>query len=322
MPIKISVQMCTYNRKHLLAKALDALFRQNFPKDEYEIVLIDDGSTDGTGDFVKTLSPPCRLVYHYQENSGLTRGRNKGVKLANGHIVLFVDDDIIACPNLLAEHVRTHERFMDHVVRGWVNHIDDLDHPGRPRYNLQDFSTAFFWTSNVSATRKHLVQAGLFDEDFCEYGWEDLELGLRLRRLGLDMKYNKKALVYHYKAPWTPTVVASMCRQAQAKGRTAVIFIEKHPTWRVRLATGVHTMRLFFHRFFSLGGRVERFYDRILSGETNRELKGFALFCAQQKVIFRYFETVHSTLRERAQPLPTGTGEPLQRRPPTESTAS
>lgn len=291
--------MCTYNRKRLLERALTALFNQNFPKDQYEIVLIDDGSTDGTGEYVKTLDPPCPMTYIHQQNSGLAKGRNQGIRHANGQIILFIDDDIVASPNLLAEHVKTHEQHMDHVVRGWVNHIHDLDNISGPQFNMQDFSTAFFWTSNVSASRKHLVQAGMFDEDFKEYGWEDLELGMRLKRLGLGMKYNKRAIVYHYKSRWTPEDVEKMCRQAKAKARTAVIFVEKHPTMRVRLATGLHTPRLIAHKLFSFGGLVERFYRKVVFNGNHDVLTGFRLFCAQQLVIYVYFETIVECLAEQ-----------------------
>jgi glycosyltransferase involved in cell wall biosynthesis len=300
--IKISVQMCTYNRRHLLERALKALFNQNFPKNEFEIVLVDDGSTDGTGEYIKTVLPtaPCRITYIHQENSGLAHGRNQGIRHARGHIILFIDDDIVASPNLLAEHVATHEKYPDHVVRGWVNHTDNLDDIEGPRFNMQDISTAFFWTSNVSASRKHLLQAGLFDEDFREYGWEDLELGIRLKRLGLGMKYNKRAVVYHYKSRWTAADAYRLCRQAQSKGRTAVIFVDKHPTWRVRLATGLHWPRLLMHRIFSLGGLIDKFYDWVLQRQGDKVLTGFALMIANQKVIFTYFQTIIHCLRVRA----------------------
>lgn len=300
MAPKISVQMCTYNRKQLLERALQALFNQDFPKDEFEIVLVDDGSPDGTGDYVKSLNPPVKLKYLYQENSGLAKGRNNGIRNASGHIILFIDDDIVASPNLLKEHVDTHERHPDHVVRGWVNHVDNLDDISHPQFTMQDISTAFFWTSNVSASRKHLVQAGMFDEDFREYGWEDLELGLRLRRLGLDMKYNKRAVVYHIKPRWAVADAHRLCKQAQAKARTAVIFVEKHPTWRVRMATGLNGPRLLAHRIFSLFGWTERFYDWVLGRQDDQPLQGFALFCAQQKVIFTYYQTLLSELRKPA----------------------
>jgi len=293
--------MCTYNRKKLLERALEALFAQRFPKDQYEIVLIDDGSTDGTGEYVKSLDPPCPLTYVHQQNSGLAKGRNQGIRHANGQIVLFIDDDIVASPNLLAEHVKTHERHMDHVVRGWVNHIHDLENITGPQFNMQDISTAFFWTSNVSASRKHLLQAGMFDEDFLEYGWEDLELGMRLKALGLGMKYNKKAIVYHIKPRWTPDDVRRLCKQTQSKARTAVIFVDKHPTLRVKLATGLHTPRLIAHRMFSMGGYVERYYRSVVFNGPNEVLTGFRLWCAQQLIIYVYFETIIDTLRLKRQ---------------------
>ncbi|MBM3464732.1 MAG: glycosyltransferase family 2 protein, partial [Armatimonadetes bacterium] len=113
------MQMCTYNRKHLLGRALEALFNQDFAKDEYEIILVDDGSSDGTGDYVRSIQEqaPCRLVYLHQEHSGfgLARGRNLGIRHARGAIILFIDDDIVASPQLLAEHVATHKKHHDHV---------------------------------------------------------------------------------------------------------------------------------------------------------------------------------------------------------------
>ena len=76
MPIKISVQICTFNRKELLKRCLQAVFRAGFPASDCEVVLVDDGSTDGTDEAVKTLDAPCRLKYLYQEKSGLAAGRN------------------------------------------------------------------------------------------------------------------------------------------------------------------------------------------------------------------------------------------------------
>lgn len=305
MGIAISVQMCTYNRKHLLGRALAALFNQDFPPDQYEIILVDDGSTDGTEEFVKSLDAPCRLTYLWQEHRGfgLARGRNLGIRHARGHIVLFVDDDIVASPRLLAEHVATHEKHPDHVVRGWVNHISDLENIKGPRFNLEDISTAFFWTSNVSATRKHLLQAGMFDEDFNEYGWEDLELGMRLKSLGLSMKYNKHAVVYHYKARWTAEDIPRLSRQGEAKARTALVFVEKCNTWRVRLATGTSRLRLLWHRLQTFGGILPRLYRRVVDAQGGGVLSGFPLFCARQLVVFNYFEALIGEL-EKARSRP------------------
>ena len=303
MSIKISVQMCTYNRRHLLGRALEALFAQDMPKDSYEILLVDDGSTDGTGEYAQQLAAtaPCRLVYLHQEHRGfgLARGRNLGIRHAQGPIVLFIDDDIVASPQLLSEHVKTHAAHADHVVRGWVNHVPNLEDIRQPSFTMDDISTAFFWTSNVSATRKHLVQAGMFDEEFNEYGWEDLELGMRLKALGLSMKYNKRAVVYHIKPRWTAQDVPKMCRQAEAKARTALMFVDKQPIWRVRLATGVYPARIAAHRLLSRGGKTARYLQGVLDRQGDRELKGYALKCARQLVMHHYFESMLEALEAR-----------------------
>lgn len=303
MSIKISVQMCTYNRKHLLGRALEALFAQDLPKDEYEVLLVDDGSDDGTADYVKGIqgSAPCTLHYLHQEHRGfgLARGRNLGIRNAQGPIVLFIDDDIVASPQLLSEHVKSHTSHPDHVVRGWVNHVADLNNIHAPRFTMDDVSTAFFWTSNVSATRKHLIQAGMFDEDFNEYGWEDLELGMRLRALGLSMTFNKKATVYHIKPRWTAIDVPKMCRQAESKARTALMFVDKQPSWRVRLATGVYPARIAAHKLLARQGQLAEHYREILSKQGDRELSGYALKCAKKLIMHHYFEAMLAAMQAR-----------------------
>ncbi|MCE1245147.1 MAG: glycosyltransferase family 2 protein [Firmicutes bacterium] len=293
----ISIQICTYNREHLIGKALEALFNQNYDKDKYEIVLIDDGSTDGTADVIKSLKPPCKFTYIHQQNSGLSKGRNVGIRAAQGEIVLFVDDDIMASENLIAEHMKIHREFPKSVVRGWVNHVDDLDKPGKqPKFTMQDISTAFFWTSNVSVAKKYLEEAGLFDETFTEYGWEDLELGLRLRALGLTLKYNRNAIVSHYKSRWKKTDLPKLLNQARSKGRTAVIFVDKHPTMRVKMATGIHAPRFILNDILELGGLGVKFCQSVVDGHEDDTLEGFPLFCAHQLYKFEYYKTIKDEL--------------------------
>jgi len=278
-------------------KALLAHFNQNYPKDKYEIVLVDDGSSDGTKESLRELNPPCKFTYLYQENAGLSTARNVGIRAAEGEIILFVDDDIIASDNLLEEHVKTHNAHPRSVVRGWVNHVDDLEKPGKqPRFTMQDISTAFFWTSNVSVAKKYLVEAGMFDERFKEYGWEDLELGLRLKSLGLQLKYNRNAVVYHYKSRWKKSDIPRLLKQARSKGRTAVIFLDKHPTVRVKLATGIHSMRFFWNDLLEMGGLGVQFCQSVIDNHPNEELTGFPLFCAHQLYKFEYFKTIKETL--------------------------
>ncbi|MBC5825722.1 MAG: glycosyltransferase [Candidatus Eremiobacteraeota bacterium] len=235
----ISVQLCTYNRRRLLAKVLQALFDQQLPRSQYEVILVDDGSDDGTAEeVISRLQPSCALHVVRQRNAGLARGRNVGLARARGKIVLFMDDDVLATPGLLSAHLRFHRSHSRAICRGAVINVSSFDALPPPRYSWRNYSGAYFWTTNVSVPKELLEQVGGFDERFREYGWEDLELGFRLRKVGVRSLLSRDALVYHYK-PW-PRVCdqAALVRQTRAQARTAVQFLRKHPHWRVALATG------------------------------------------------------------------------------------
>jgi glycosyltransferase involved in cell wall biosynthesis len=235
----ITVQLCTYNRKALLGPVLDALFRQDLDPSDYEIVLVDDGSSDGTYESViAKLQPACALYVVRQRNAGLARGRNAGIARARGEYILFMDDDVLATPGLLSAHLRFHRSHLRSICRAGVINVDDFDHLPPPRYSWRNYSGAYFWTTNVSLPLALVKEAGTFDERFREYGWEDLELGFRLRKMGVPSLLARDAIVYHFKPPVPRANVSGLVRQARAQGRTAVQFLRKHPHWRVALATG------------------------------------------------------------------------------------
>ena len=235
----ISVQMCTYNRRALLDRVLRALFDQDLDPDAYEIVLVDDGSTDGSYEnIIARLHPPCALHVVRQKNAGLARGRNVGIARARGAYILFMDDDVLATPGLLSAHLRFHESHARSICRAGVINVPSFDALPPPKYSWRNYSGAYFWTTNVSLPAALLREAGGFDERFREYGWEDLELGFRLRRMGVPSILARDAIVYHYKPPVAPASARGMVRQARAQARTAVQFLRKHPHWRVALATG------------------------------------------------------------------------------------
>jgi len=245
----ITVQLCTYNRRNLLGRVLAALFHQNLGPDDYEIVLVDDGSNDGTYEEVlRQLRPPCAFYLVRQRNAGLARGRNVGIERARGEFILFMDDDVLATPDLLAAHIRLHRIVPDAICRGVAINVESFDTLPAPSYSLRNYSGAYFWTTNVSVPMSLIERAGRFDERFCEYGWEDLELGFRLRSMGVPSVLTRDAVVYHYKPKLQPGQFDRMARQARAQARTAKIFFEKHPHWRIALATGQVAPMLFWSR--------------------------------------------------------------------------
>lgn len=296
--IRLTVQLSTHNRLPILQRVLQQLFMQRLPKEKYEIVLVDDGSTDGTEEWVRSIMPPVHFTYIRQEKDCLAVARNKGIKAAKGEHILFIDDDVLPDEDLLKEHLRFHELYPKSVIKGWVNHVDTLEIPKKPKFTSQDISTAFFWTSNVSVKREYLFKAGLFDETFKEYGWEDLELGYRLRKLGLKCRFNKKAVAFHYKRKLIAKDILSLLKQAESKARTAIIYVQKHHNLRVQLATGVHWPRLVLHSVLNIGGYFRSLCEGVVSNTNGKPLKGFPLWCAHQIIKNTYFDTVKKHIRE------------------------
>ncbi|TAM61322.1 glycosyltransferase family 2 protein [bacterium] len=246
----LTIQLSTYNRAHLLERVLEALFAQDYDPQRYEIVLINDGSRDGTHDLIERLRPqaPCRFVVVHQANAGLAKGRNAGIARATGEFVLFIDDDILATPVLVREHLAAHAEHARAIVRGAVLNVASFDELPPPIWSIKNYSGNYFWTSNVSLPRALFDEIGVFNESFSEYGWEDLEIGLRLRQAGVPSFFNPRAVVYHHKPRLTARSVAGMVRQARAQARTARQFGELHRHWRVALATGQTAPHALLHR--------------------------------------------------------------------------
>ena len=241
VPLRLSIQLCTYNRARLLERVLEACFDQTLAKDDYEVVLVDDGSSDDTPDVIERAArlATCRFTVVRQVNGGLANARNAGIARCTGARIAFIDDDVLPTPVFAAEHLASDARHGDVVVRGAAINTASFDALPLPVWTPRHYSANWFWTTNVSVRRTRLDAAGgRFDESFSEYGWEDIELGLRLRAIGTKAVFNPRALVFHYKPPPKAANVEGMLRQARAQARTAVRLAQLHPRWRVALAIG------------------------------------------------------------------------------------
>ena len=290
---EITVGLCSRNRKETLKLVLESLGDQSIHPDRYEVVLIDDGSTDGTGEMAKSLDVPYRLTYGYQPHSALATARNHGISLSKGEIMLYIDDDVLADHHLLEEHLRAHEQYQQCVVNGWVNHVETAEIPDKPKFTMADISTSFFWTSNVSVRVDDLYRAGLFDESFKEYGWEDQELGLRLMAIGLVRKTNYRAIGYHIKKPPTGANVEGALRLAEAKARTALHYIKLHPRQRTRFSTGTYPPRQAWATFTNIGGLLERYCRSQLAVADARETQSTEPLTSHQRWCLKQLSTIH-----------------------------
>jgi len=228
-----SIVIPTFNRRSSSRRTLQSLADQTYPAERFEVVVVDDGSDDGTDAMVRQLKVPYRLRYVWQPNSGRAAARNRGVRAAAADLLIFLDSDVAVAREFVEAHVRAHD-VPGRVVKGPVIHVPTLDWPLDREPTLADVSTAFFATANVSVARRHLEAAGLFNESFREYGWEDLELGDRLRALGLRSYTAHAARGYHYSPPWRLADLPAQRERERQRGHNAIRYYRLRPTLRVR----------------------------------------------------------------------------------------
>jgi glycosyltransferase involved in cell wall biosynthesis len=297
--MRATVQLCTFNRAALLERVLDAYFEQSAPSDAYEVVLVNDGSTDDTPNVIERARARATCAFRVvdQQNSGLAKGRNAGIARASGERIIFTDDDVLPLPNFVEEHLRSHREHPLAVVRGGAINVESFDDLPPPVWHLKDYSGNFFWTTNVSVPLATIRAIGGFNESFGEYGWEDIDVGLRLRSGGVKAVFNKRALAYHWKPRPRSGDVEKMVRQARAQARTAVQLVKIHPTWRAFLATGINAPQRALHSV-ALRGDPERRYRAILGDlSVDRALSGRELAAARKLANEAYFEELERALR-------------------------
>lgn len=262
-----SVVIPTYNRLPILEKCLRALERQQLRDDSvvtgYEVVVVDDGSTDGTLDWLeshKSEFPHVRS--HAQNHLGPAAARNLGVEQAKGDTIIFIDSDLVVTEHFLQAHADAlvegqqklgSDRFFTY---GWVINTCNFDNPTSEPYKITDFSAAYFATGNVAIARRWLEKAGLFDTRFQLYGWEDLELGVRLKQLGLKLIKCPEAVGYHWHPPFALDQIPRMIDREIQRGRMGVLFYQKHPTWDVRMMIQMTLLHRLLWGILSLGGSL------------------------------------------------------------------
>ncbi|MGD1900886.1 MAG: glycosyltransferase family 2 protein [Geitlerinemataceae cyanobacterium] len=268
----LSVVIPTYNRLPILRKCLLALesqrLRQPGHVDGYEIVVVDDGSTDGTIDWIESGDLPHVRLFA-QAHLGPAAARNLGVEKATGDTIVFIDSDLVVTETFLQSHadalVRGQQR-LGHdrlFTYGAVIDTNNFDEPTREPYKLTDFSAAYFATGNVAIARHWLEAAGLFDTQFQLYGWEDLELGVRLRQLDLKLIKCPEAAGYHWHPPFKLGDIPNAIDREIQRGRMGVLFYRKHPTFNVRLMIQMTWLHRILWGALSLGGRLN---ERTLAG--------------------------------------------------------
>lgn len=229
----ISVIVPTYNRLGRLQALLAGLERQTVGCAAFEVLVVSDGSTDGTDEYLRNLETPLRLTPVFQPNSGVAATRNHGAQRAQGELIIFIDDDSLPVPELIEAHLAGHHGVIGkNIVLGpsltptdtrllpWVRWEQAMleKQYAALQSGVWEVSSRQFYTGNVSMARAVLLEVGGFDERFRRA--EDVELGYRLAQFGVQFVFNPAAIVYHY----AERSFASWLSIPYTYGRNDVIF--------------------------------------------------------------------------------------------------
>jgi glycosyltransferase involved in cell wall biosynthesis len=220
----MTVAIASYQRREPLMRLLRELDRQIAADAELardlDIVVVLDGSSDGSREAVEGNSWAAPVRVHWQPNHGRATARNVGLEAAAGHLVWFLDDDLLPSDGLVARHRNAHAsgspaevvvgpcRIPPDIaapaplVRWWDSFYADLAERGV----IDRFDR--FTTANASAPADLLLAVGGFDTTFVEYGLEDYELAVRLLRTGATVRFDPEAVAWHPDIPPTSVLIA------------------------------------------------------------------------------------------------------------------
>ncbi|MDQ2865498.1 MAG: glycosyltransferase [Candidatus Eremiobacteraeota bacterium] len=253
--LDLSVVIPTYNRLDTLRHVIPTLLAQDVPEESYELLICDSNSSDGTKEYLAGMSAAHPQVRHLPgAYSGRAMARNAGIAAANAPVVLFNDSDILASPDLLSRHLHHHRNRSRVAVVGLEVQVKDLDdyafkreHPHARGYlhkpTRKQLPWLYFLTGNASVRRDDLLRVGCFDETFTGYGHEDLELGYRLAKSGVTIRYEPLAINYHCQ----DVPHEDQKEKMKLAGRSTVRFYRKHPHLGVKLNLGMTPVSLTLH---------------------------------------------------------------------------
>ena len=229
----------------------------------YEVIVVDDGSTDGTLSWLEQEKSNLTHVRSLAQNhAGPGSARNLGVEKAQGEWIIFIDSDLVVTPNFLQAHAEVLRQEQQRLntdkvfTYGAVINTCNFEHPTSEPYKITDFSAAYFATGNVAIAKKWLKEAGMFDNRFQQYGWEDLELGVRLKKLGLKLIKCPQAVGYHWHPPFNLEQIPQLIEKEIQRGKMRVLFYQKHPSYHVKMMIQMTWLHRLLWGLLSLGGRL------------------------------------------------------------------
>ncbi|RXK60021.1 glycosyltransferase [Lacibacter luteus] len=240
--IKVSVIIPTYNRSKLLPKLLEAWKKvDKVTRYNYELIFSDDGSDDGSvAIFQNAKGLPLKIIKN--KHGGAAKARNSAILAAKGEKLLIMGDDIFPNPEIINQHYEKLQELpvckavlgeiiwhKDIEVNMLMKHITEI---GQEQFSFNAFNPheyidfRHFYTSNISIDRAFVLSEKIiFDEQFYKVNFEDIELGFRLSKKGMEIYYYPEAHVEHYH-PYKS--ISSFCKRQETAGEMAVVFKKLH----------------------------------------------------------------------------------------------
>ncbi|MDI6825968.1 MAG: glycosyltransferase [Candidatus Aenigmarchaeota archaeon] len=198
----LSVIIPAYNAEKTIASTIKALLDQNYPKNKYEIIIVDDGSVDKTVEVASQF--PVKVIK--LKHNGPAHARNMGAKKAKGSIILFTDSDCIPDKNWIREMIKplknsgvvgvsgTYKTLnQDKLMARFIGYEIEQRHDNMKKLKYIDFVGTF----SAAYKKDIFLKFGGFDERFKKASGEDPELSFRISKASLKMVFNPKAFVYH-----------------------------------------------------------------------------------------------------------------------------
>jgi glycosyltransferase involved in cell wall biosynthesis len=233
--LKLSVVVISWNQREFLQRLVGQLLDQDYPRSNYEIIVVDDGSTDDSRDWLASVSGNDVRVVLGAENRGRSASRNSGIRAANGDIIVMIDGDHTIPRNYLSILAERHEREYC-VIVGKSHFVDHPDYRALNRYLNEGGVTKlpadsrlpgrYFLTRSCSVPRDLIFKVGLFDESFVTWGGEDLDLGMRLEQSGVPIYGESRCLSWHHHL----RTLEELLRVAFEYGRDGIpVLLKRHP---------------------------------------------------------------------------------------------
>ena len=238
VPLEASIIIPTFNKLPMLLRTLEGLERQDCGPGSFEVIVVDDASTDGTSEAVGRRRPPYELkAIRHDTNKGRAVARNSAIEAAEGRLIVFLDDDMDVVEGFVSSHIRASSGVERIAVVGNVRTHPRANHSAVSHYidtrgaqkirGRSDLPFRYFSTNNSSVARRDLQAVGMFDEAFSTYGFEDVDIAARLsKELGVRFLFCEEAASLHTHKH----TLEDFLEKKMLCGRSSLrILLRKHP---------------------------------------------------------------------------------------------